>query len=88
MCPRMETALVYFNKSLISITFLKALFDLEKVERCCRLLWLLFLLAHLSEAQGEVLVSYFVRRPSVRPQLFKRLFLLYYLVNFKETLQE
>ena len=46
-------------------------------------------LAHLSEAQGEVLVSYFVRRPSsVRPQLFKRLLLLYYWFNFDETSQE
>ena len=32
-------------------------------------------LAHLSKTQGELIVYYFVRRPSVRPQLLKRLLL-------------
>ena len=32
-------------------------------------------LAHLSETQGELIVYYFVCRPSVHPQLLKRLLL-------------
>ena len=38
-------------------------------------LTLIMFLAHLSETQGELIVYYFVRRPSVRPQLLKRLLL-------------